>query len=614
MVTVVSIGALGARGSSRAAPTLTNGTVTPATGNTSTMFEFKVTYTDSDNDSAWYIYVILDGSPKSLSRLNGTAKTGEVYNYKSTLSAGNHTYYFFVNNSVAQTARYPATGTLFLLVNSSTGSPPTLTNPSVYPLTGNSSTMFTFNITYTDVDNDQPTNMSIVIDGSWSYKMTFSIGSATTGMKYTYQTTLSTGSHTYFFMVYNSVAESARNPTSGSYMLNVTSPKPLPMLWGGGVDPTSGNSETIFTFSVNYKDPGNNWNCDIIVQINEQIYMMTTTGQDLIQGVEYTFSTKLTKGDYNYYFNSDNSESETVREPSSGLYQLQVDPFPGNAPELFNPQTSPVKPTEEQTINFSIQYKDIDNDAPKLVELYINRVELSTPFDKYNMNIIGNTFSTGINCYTNLKLNQGNYTYYFIAESSNASINNFYQTGYFFIIVDPGVSPPTLSGGGVTPMSGTANSTMFTYSVIYQDGIFGSAVVSIVNIDNNFHTMTEAPGDSGSLGVYYTYSTTLSTGTHTFNFIFSNGKVNVTLPVSGMYNGPDVNPSNNNPPVIQTNLKDINEVLKDTSMYISALESYDLDNDPITYLWKLTQSASDYSKIFTVGNFNHRFDLIGKYL
>lgn len=703
-ITVVSSGALGARGA-RATPTLTNGTVTPSNGNINTNFEFKVTYMDSSNHStAGRIWVILDGSPKALSIVSGTPKTGQICNYSTKLSAGTHYYYFFVNNSQFESARFPATGNKSLFVNSSTSSPPTLTSPSVSPTSGDSNTTFTFQITYTDVDGDLPSNISVVIDSSSYNKMNFVSGTSTTGMIYTYQTKLTAGSHTYFFWVFNSASETAQNPGSGSYPLNVTVPPPLPILWGGTVNPSSGNTSTTFTFSVNYKDLGDNWNCNVSVRINSESFPMTTSGSDLISGVIFTYSTKLAAGDHTYFFYSENSEMERANDPGSGVYQLIVDPAPGNNPILFNNQVSPARPKADQTINFSVQYKDLDNDAAKYVELYINRIELSTPFDKYNMNIEGNTYSTGVTCYTTLELDEGNYTYYFKTESVNTTVNDLFETTAFYIYVEPDSSstPPTLASGSLTPINGTADETLFTYNVIYQDGQYGPAAFHFVVIDGNLHTMVESSGDSGSLGVYYTYSTYLSAGTHTYYFIFSDGKINITLPTSGVYNGPFVTSSTsnrqptvtlsaspligdldttfyfngtgndpdgdtltyswifsdgyrvsdreyvtrkftkhgnytatltvtdpfelqamasvevyvrkyNNPPVIQTNLKENNYVTKDSSMYISALDSYDLDDDPITYLWTLTHSTSNYSKKYTVGGFNHRFDLLGKF-
>jgi hypothetical protein len=700
-ITVASFGALGARGP-RATPTLTNGMVTPSTGNTNTQFEFKVTYTDSSNHStAGRIWVILDGSAKTLSSVSGTPQTGELHNYKTKLSAGTHYYYFYVNNSQFESARFPATGNISLLVNSSVGSPPTLTGPSVSPSTGDSNTNFTFQITYTDVDGDLPSNINVVIDSSYN-KMNFVSGTSTTGMIYTYQTKLSVGNHTYFFWVLNAALEAARNPGSGSYMLNVYAPPPLPMLFEGGVDPATGNTSTMFTFSVKYKDPGNNWDCNVSVRINGQQFLMSTLDSDLISGVTFTYSTKLAADDYTFFFLSENSESEVATDPIAGVYQLIVDPAPGNNPQLYNPLVSPMRPIADQTINFTIQYKDLDNDAPEYVDLYINRVELSTPFNKHSMKIVSSAYTTGVTCYITLELSEGNYTYYFATKSVNKTVNDHYESNFFFVLVEPDSSTPYLLGGTVTPTNGIANYTTFKYDVIYQDGKFGPALVSYVEIDGNLHAMVESSGDSGSLGVYYTYSTKLPAGTHTYRFIFSDGKVNISLPVSGVNEGPTVTTSTsnrpptvtlsvspqagdltttfyfnasatdpdgdlliyswvfsdnapvsgsefvsrkfttygnhsatvtvadpygltasdnavvsvrefNNPPVIRTNLKDTNYVTKDSSMYISGLDSYDLDNDPITYLWELTHSNSDYTKIYTVGGFNHRFELVGKY-
>ncbi len=81
------------------APTLSNSVVTPTTGNTSTKFNFTVTYTDMDNTAPAYIRLTLDGTnvydllPSSAADTN-YADGKEYYYAISGLAAVPHTYSF----------------------------------------------------------------------------------------------------------------------------------------------------------------------------------------------------------------------------------------------------------------------------------------------------------------------------------------------------------------------------------------------------------------------------------------------------------------------------------------------------------------------------------------
>ena len=84
--------------------------------------------------------------------------------------------------------------------------PPELTSPSVTPSTGvDSYTTFYFNITWSDVDGDDPTDGYLKVNISktgWytNVSMTWISGDNTTGALYSYSTTLTAGSYTYQFL------------------------------------------------------------------------------------------------------------------------------------------------------------------------------------------------------------------------------------------------------------------------------------------------------------------------------------------------------------------------------------------------------------------------------
>jgi len=92
---------------------------------------------------------------------------------------------------------------------------PTLILGSVSPPSGTVGTTFTYEVTYTDVNGDSPYYVRVYIDGS-SHTMNYVSGTYTGGATYHYTTTLSAGSHYYYFEASDGKA-TARLPTSGTY-------------------------------------------------------------------------------------------------------------------------------------------------------------------------------------------------------------------------------------------------------------------------------------------------------------------------------------------------------------------------------------------------------------
>jgi len=93
-------------------PVLSSGSVTPASGNTSTTFLYAVTYTDTDNNTPGSITVTINsGSPQAMSvktGQDGDFTNGEIYEYSLTgagLNIGSNNFQFAANDG-----EDPATG------------------------------------------------------------------------------------------------------------------------------------------------------------------------------------------------------------------------------------------------------------------------------------------------------------------------------------------------------------------------------------------------------------------------------------------------------------------------------------------------------------------------
>ncbi len=94
------------------APSLTFGSAFPQFGNLTTIFKFKVNYTDADGDAPASANVVIDSYARPMS-----FEAGATYAYCSTLSSGDHSYYFMFDDGKGGNARYPASGTLSVSVD-----------------------------------------------------------------------------------------------------------------------------------------------------------------------------------------------------------------------------------------------------------------------------------------------------------------------------------------------------------------------------------------------------------------------------------------------------------------------------------------------------------------
>lgn len=87
-------------------PVLSNGVVTPFSGNTTETYKYSVTYTDWENYAPASVTVVIDSEApvKMTAKIgqDGDYRNGEIYEYTNlgALVPGNHTYQFSANNGV----------------------------------------------------------------------------------------------------------------------------------------------------------------------------------------------------------------------------------------------------------------------------------------------------------------------------------------------------------------------------------------------------------------------------------------------------------------------------------------------------------------------------------
>jgi len=188
------------------APTLSSGFVSPDSGEAGTVFTYEVTYADPDGDIPSYVRVYIDGVSHPMTKVSGTYMGGAVYRYEWATSAGDsgsHDYHFEASDGTND-VRLPETENYQGPEVVAPGEhAPTLTSGSVTPETGIAGTTFTFQVIYSDNDNDAPTFVYLIIDGSIKQMTKVGENSYTDGVLYKYEWVTSPeeiGEHEYYFM------------------------------------------------------------------------------------------------------------------------------------------------------------------------------------------------------------------------------------------------------------------------------------------------------------------------------------------------------------------------------------------------------------------------------
>ncbi len=420
--------------------------------------------------------------------------------------------------------------------NAVTNTDPTLSAGTVSPTSGTVDTTFVYSVTYSDADDDAPTFVEVVVDGN-AYTMTetdFSDTDYTDGKEYEYSTTLGVGSHTYSFGASDGLSSVETAESSGP---SVTGENTAPTLTTPSVDPSTGDEDTLFRYSVTYTDADNNAPTSIQVDIDGTAYSMGETDSadtDYTDGKEYEYETRLSTGSHTYRFLA----SDGTDEVETSEYSGPTVSGPNNAPTLTGGTVSPSSGSSTTLFTYTVIYTDMDDDAPAYVYVTIggvsNVMSESDPLDT--------TYTDGKSYDHSTTLSEGSHTYSFMASDGIEEVSTTTLSGP---TVTAANAAPTLTSGAVSPTSGTVDD-LFTYTVVYTDADNDAPAYVRVDIDGTTHSMSASnTGDTDhSNGKAYEYSTTLDAGSHTYRFRASDGTDSVSTPLS---TGPDVSDFNTAP-------------------------------------------------------------------
>ncbi len=511
-------------------PTLSSGSHSPESGNTSTSFTFIVTYIDLDNDAPSFINVVINGTEFAMVKQNATDTDftdGVDYIFSSTFGPGGYSFLFQASDASFITATNLTVGPVV------TNVAPALTSGLVTPGTGNTETTFNFSISYTDIDNNTPAYVRVCIDGIDinMAKQNIDDSNYTDGCTYEYLCKLPPIAHTYYFSTSDGFASNSTAVVAGPIVVNSA-----PTLASESVTPGSGTCLTTFTFSVTYIDAENNAPSYVRVYIDGTYFAMlkqNSSDIDYTDGCKYLFNSTLTLFPHLFYF-----------AVSDGFEVVTSSTYPGPtmanlAPSLSAGMLSQATGNHYTIFIFSIIYTDADNLAPNFIRVYIDGTSHS--MSKENSDDVN--YADGCTYVWSTRLLTGTHDYYFYASDGLYAVSTILYQG--LTVSSTNIAPPSLSSGALFPTSGNLYS-IFTYRVIYTDADNNAPYYMRVYIDGTAYTMSKENESDNTYtdGCAYVYSRTLASGSHTYYFYAHDAFLATS---TSSVSGPTVSSTNTSP-------------------------------------------------------------------
>ncbi|MGA1820926.1 MAG: hypothetical protein ACMUIG_00205 [Thermoplasmatota archaeon] len=217
---------------------------------------------------------------------------------------------------------------------------PALDSGSVSPASGTESTPFSYEVSYSDPDDDVPSYVRAYIDGS-SYEMTPRDGTPDTlltGEVYSVEgIVLDPGSHEYYFEASDGEETAQLGATSPFSGPDVSDSNDPPILSNPGVDPAGGSPDTVFSFRITYTDsngdpPVNGVMLHIdgdetgIAMDRDPEAPSDRRDGDYTNGEDYIHGGTLPEGDHQFSFSGGDGEFEAFSGPHFGP-SVSVEPI-----------------------------------------------------------------------------------------------------------------------------------------------------------------------------------------------------------------------------------------------------------------------------------------------
>jgi len=321
-----------------------------------------------------------------------------------------------------------------------------------------------------------------------------------------------------------------KNPTIGDYTIRIEGyntpegPQPYslvitgaeesgakaPTLSDGNVSPYAGSISTTFTYSVHYQDPDETAPTAKNVVIDGEPHAMRLSSGVAADG-DYEYSTTLGSGSHNYYFYFEDGDSLSARHPAEGTRPGPTIGGANIAPVLSEGEVWPSAARPGTTFAYTVHYSDANADAPTEMNVVIDGIPVA-------MQLYDGAPYSGYYRFQTNQLSVGTHSYYFYCNDGSGGDDRLPESGtYTGPSVQEGNITPTLSDPGVTPESGTTDTT-FVFTVAYFDGDGDAPATGLVVIDDESKGMALTSGQPDN-GIY-SHSTQLGQGSHSYYFYF----------------------------------------------------------------------------------------------
>jgi hypothetical protein len=407
-------------------------------------------------DSVWVNITLPGGGYSNVSMTQGI---GDQWFYDTNYSIpGVYQYTIWANDSLGNWTESSAFQ--FQIINS----PPLLSSEQVIPLSGYTDTEFNFTVTYSDLDNHPPNNITVNITGIGVFDL-IEVDPLDTdysdGKEYYYNVTgLAVGSYSFHFAANDTLGdwvETAEIP--GLEILNTP-----PILLAPSVDPLSGTNFTNFNFTVNYMDLDNHPPGNITLNLTGpsggifDLIEVDSLDTNYSDGKEYYYNTTLSNGSYSYHLAANDSlgnwyETAEVNVPLVGV----------SKPIFSGSVVTPGSGYVDTWFNFSVNYSHPFDKAPDNITLNLTGPSGGI-FDLIEVDPLDTDYSDGkLYYYNTSNLTVGLYSFNFAANDTDGNWSESGVQGFEVLNRNP-----QLTLEQVDPLTGFTD-TDFNFTVIYTD-------------------------------------------------------------------------------------------------------------------------------------------------
>jgi hypothetical protein len=384
--------------------------------------------------------------------------------------------------------------------------PPVLSEPSLSPLAGDETTVFTYAILMTDVDDLGPSSAEVMID-SYYHGMTKVSGDNRTGIRLRFSTGLEPGEHFYGFRI-----DGIKYPPSGYLDGPTVTAREEPYLDQGSFSPQDGDENTMFTFKVTWTGPNGEVPEEVKLRIDGTFVSLTGDGGSPPSGTVYSRVMKLPVGDHRCHFEA-TLGSGLFRYPESG--ELNGPVVTGKEdPYLSDGIVFPDVGGLSTDFDYEVIWTGPNGESPSKVVAMIDLTEEVT-LTKGNGGPADGIIYSG-----SARLNKGDHSYHFIATYSNEEFR-YPQIGD---LDGPSVSSPVIGECGYDLITKSADKARYIFFAEYDYVLDVYPSEAKVILNGVEHDMSDYSGSSSS-GFNCTLELILAEGTY---------KVSIKLMIDGL--------------------------------------------------------------------------------